>query len=98
MPPCASVGKQRVGHFEIQRAGEFLFRTREILASKEYDAAIEVGFAARQILRRGKRRATGHVVIGQRRVLFAGEFLGTCPQEERVRIGGLSLQGGSRSY
>src|ERR1019366_5639483 len=49
MTPCAGVGEQRARHLEIQRAREFLFRAREILAEIEIDAAIEVDLAARQI-------------------------------------------------
>jgi hypothetical protein len=81
MAPGSGVRKQRVRHHEIQRACKFLFRTREILAAKQHDTAIKMGLATRQILRRGKRRSAGHIVVRQRRVLLPGEFLGTCPQE-----------------
>ena len=42
---------------------------------------IEVGFAAGQIDSRGERGSAGQVVVRQRRVLFAGEFLGAGAQE-----------------
>src|ERR1019366_5113812 len=97
MPPCAGVGEQRARHLEIQRASEFLFGAREILAAIEDDAAIEVGLAARQIPGRGKRGAAGQIVIRQRRVLAGGEFLGARPQKQRVRAGGIGMDGGIQS-
>jgi len=58
MAPGAGVGEQRVRHHEIQRARKLLFRTREILRRNSTMPRLKMGLTTRQILRRGKRRAT----------------------------------------
>ena len=67
MPPGGGIRAQRRSDFEIQRAGEFVLGARKILTAIETDAAIEVGFAAGQILRGGEGRPAGQIVIGERR-------------------------------
>src|ERR1017187_9783200 len=83
MTPCAGVWAQRARHLEIQRAGKFLFGTREILTAIEDDAAIEVGLAARQIPGRGKGGTAGQVGVRQRLLHPGRSFLGASPPSIR---------------
>ena len=94
MAPCAGVGAQRIGHLEVQRAGEFVFRARVVLAAIQDDAAIKMGLAARQVLRGGECGAGGQLVVGQRLVRAPGYLLGARPEEERAGMGGIGLDGG----
>ena len=52
--------------------------------------------AAGQILGGGEGRAAGQVVIGKRRFILPGKFLGARPQEERARLMASALMAESR--